>query len=215
MFDRLPASLRVRLNLSLKTKLVKAVPFLSNLEDSTMAAIVERLKSAQAIQGELIYAMGEASHNIYFVVHGRVVEASPALSEASKQELARILMQQKKAKEKEEAKEAGLSSAVSRTGSVVMSGLAGLGSGIARRLSLVGSGDEAGEAGGGAGGAGGGGANAKPGSPKNLLKAKTGGQGGAIKIADMMGVGGFEVSQTYTRSGETCSVCCLAGVLAT
>ena len=96
-----------------------------------------------------------------------------------------------------------------------MSGLAGLGSGIARRLSLVGSGDEAGEAGGGAGGAGEGGANAKPGSPKNLLKAKTGGQGGAIKIADMMGVGGFEVSQTYTRSGETCSVCCLAGVLAT
>merc|ERR1711871_1274800 len=58
-----------------------------------MASIVERLQSAQAIQGELIYAMGEESHNIYFVVHGRVAEAQPAMSDAAKEELARLITQ--------------------------------------------------------------------------------------------------------------------------
>ena len=51
MFSRLPDSLRVRLSLSLRAKLIKAVPFLSNLDEFAVASIIEMLEPLHAIQG--------------------------------------------------------------------------------------------------------------------------------------------------------------------
>lgn len=70
LFNQLPDTLELQLNLSLKKKLIEGVPMFKQIEPASVLAIVRRLQPTIAIPEEVIMRQGEKGESMYFLMRG-------------------------------------------------------------------------------------------------------------------------------------------------
>jgi voltage-gated potassium channel len=72
LFDQLPASLTLQLDLSLKRKLIEGVPMFGEISALAVLAIIRQLTHTIAIPEEIIVRQGEPGDSMYFLMRGLV-----------------------------------------------------------------------------------------------------------------------------------------------
>jgi CRP-like cAMP-binding protein len=72
LFDQLPASLNLQLDLSLKRELIEGVPMFKTISPLSVLAIIRKLTHTIAIPDEIIMRQGEVGDCMYFLMRGQV-----------------------------------------------------------------------------------------------------------------------------------------------
>jgi voltage-gated potassium channel len=86
LFDQLPASLNLQLDLSLKRKLIEGVPMFREISVLAVLAIIRQLTHTIAIPEEIIVRQGEPGDSMYFLMRG-LVTVYLELADGGKKEL--------------------------------------------------------------------------------------------------------------------------------
>jgi hypothetical protein len=70
LFDQLPESLNIQLDLSLKRKLINKVPMFKELQPSSVLGIIRAMIHTIAIPSEMILRQGEIGETMFFLMKG-------------------------------------------------------------------------------------------------------------------------------------------------